>query len=448
MLVGCDSDIKSAQVSLDTEKENQIEEEETLAELDAQIEKCIITAPADGLVIHANERSSRGGSEFRVEAGATVRERQAIIYLPNVDKMRVRVKVNEGNVSFVSDGGDDLEKAQNAEIRLSGIEEPLRGKVTKVNRYPDPSNWFEGNVKRFSTFITLLEPPPSVRSGLTAEVSIFADRVQGALQLPVTVLHDDSGDRFCLVKVDADSENPSHTMAGIFKEGEALKSGELRRIHFTKSNEQFVVVEDMPSELTANAPLPEEVTLTADDFVVQNPRSYEQDVDAEESKLFQLVLDYRVRDILRRVGGDALKPITIASIDQSKYAEFISYNVNNDEILDKEEVKAFVSETGNYLPPEKVVSFTKEETAAIKKAAETSQKEDELTPYREQVKGFLPNFWPRLDKNGDDVLDAEEIAATMDPARTKEADADGDGEVTKDEFIEAMAKMFKARADA
>ena len=192
-----------------------------------------------------------------------------------------------------------------------------------MNRYPDPSNWFEGNVKRFSTFITLLQAPPSVRSGLTAEVSIFADRVQGALQLPVTVLHDDSGDRFCLVKVDADSENPLHTLAGTFKEGDDLKSVELRRVNFSKSNEEFVVVEDMPSELTANAPLPEEITLTADDFVVQNPRSYEQDIDAEESKLYRLVLDYRVRDIMRRVGGDALEPIAIANIDSNIYAEFI-----------------------------------------------------------------------------------------------------------------------------
>ena len=445
MLVGFDSDIKSAQVSLDTEKENLIEEEETLEELDAQIEKCIINAPADGLVIHANERSSRGGSEFRVEAGATVRERQAIIYLPNVDKMRVRVKVNEGNVSFVSDGGGEIENAQNAEIRLSGIEEPLRGKVTKVNRYPDPSNWFEGNVKRFSTFITLLQAPPSVRSGLTAEVSIFADRVQGALQLPVTVLHDDSGDRFCLIKVDADSENPLHTLAGTFKEGDDLKSVELRRVNFSKSNEEFVVVEDMPSELTANAPLPEEITLTADDFVVQNPRSYEQDIDAEESKLYRLVLDYRVRDIMRRVGGDALKPIAIANIDSNVYAEFISYNANNDDYLDKEEVQTFVSETGNYLPTPKPVSFTKEETAAIKEAAKSSEKEDELTPFREQAKQFIGFIMQRVDTNSDGVIDSDEIAASDDPARMKEADANKDGKITKEEMIESMAKAIKAR---
>ncbi|MFL2871348.1 MAG: hypothetical protein ACJZ8O_11450 [Pirellulaceae bacterium] len=445
MLVGFDSDIKSAQVSVETERENLIEEEETFQEIEAQIEKCVINAPADGLVIHANERGSRGGSEFRVEAGATVRERQAIIFLPNVDKMRVRVKVNEGNVSFVSDGGGEIEQAQTAEIRLSGIEEPLRGKVTKVNRYPDPSNWFEGNVKRFSTFITLLDAPPSVRSGLTAEVSIFADRELGATQLPVTVLHDDSGDRFCLVKVTADRDDPLHTLAGIFKEGEDYKSVELRRVHFSKSNEQFVVIEEMPSEITANAPLPEEELLTADDFVVQNPRSYEQDVDADESKLYLLVLDYRVRDIMRRVGGDAEKPITIANIDMNIYAEFISYNADNDLVLDKEEVKTFVSETGNYLPPQKVVTFTEEETAAIKESTKTSEKEDELTPFREQAKQFIGFIMQRVDTNSDGVIDSDEIAASDDPARMKEADANKDGEITKDEMIESMAKAIQAR---
>ena len=176
----------------------------------------------------------------------------------------------------------------------------------------------------------------------------------------------------------------------------------------------------MPSELTANAPLPEEITLTADDFVVQNPRSYEQDIDAEESKLYRLVLDYRVRDIMRRVGGDALEPIAIANIDSNIYAEFISYNANNDDSLDKEEVQTFVSETGNYLPTPKPVSFTKEETAAIKEAAKSSEKEDELTPFREQAKQFIGFIMQRVDTNSDGVIDSDEIAASDNPARMKD----------------------------
>ena len=179
--------------------------------------------------------------------------------------------------------------------------------------------------------------------------------------------------------------------------------------------------------------------------MVQNPRSYEQDIDAEESKLYRLVLDYRVRDIMRRVGGDALKPIAIANIDSNVYAEFISYNADNDDYLDKEEVQTFVSETGNYLPTPKPVSFTKEETAAIKEAAKSSEKEDELTPFREQAKQFIGFIMQRVDTNSDGVIDSDEIAASDDPARMKEADANKDGKITKEEMIESMAKAIKAR---
>ena len=72
-------------------------------------------------------------------------------------------------------------------------------------------------------------------------------------------------------------------------------------------------------------------------------------------------------------------------------------------------------------------------------------KDADLAPFREQAKQFIGFIMQRVDTNSDGVIDSDEIAASDDPARMKEADANKDGKITKEEMIESMAKAIKAR---
>jgi len=74
-------------------------------------------------------------------------------------------------------------------------------------------------------------------------------------------------------------------------------------------------------------------------------------------------------------------------------------------------------------------------------------KDADLAPFREEAKQFIGFIMQRIDTNSDGVIDSEEIAASDDPDRMKEADANEDGEITKDEMIESMAKAMKDRQD-
>ena len=89
---------------------------EKLADLDDQIAKCTITAPQDGIVKYAHVMDGRGDQEFIVEEGTVVRERQAIIRLPNADSMRVNLTVNESLVQYVQPGlaADDPARSASA----------------------------------------------------------------------------------------------------------------------------------------------------------------------------------------------------------------------------------------------------------------------------------------------------------------------------------------------
>ncbi len=194
MLVQFDSNIEKAKAKLESDRNTLQEEKEKLTDLEQQTGFCTITAPAEGQVVHANKFSSRGNSEFVVEAGALARERQVLVVLPDPTKMQVKAKINESRITLVSEG-------MPCRIRVNAVEGDLLGQVTKVNKYAEPGSWFSSSVKEYSTYIQIKDPPPVIRTGMTAEVRIFVEQLKDALQIPVHAVYEHKGHHFALVKV-------------------------------------------------------------------------------------------------------------------------------------------------------------------------------------------------------------------------------------------------------
>ena len=218
MLVQFDSDIEAAEAGLSAAKSELMEETTELAEIKEQIGKCIMYAPSDGVVVHANRYSSRGGNaEFVVEAGSTVRERQEIIRLPDPSLMQVKCKVNESRITLIREGM----AARIAIDAIPGMK--LTGRVIKVNRYAEPGSFFSSSIKEYATIIEIIDPPENIRTGMTAEVQIFVEQLDDALQIPIEGLYEHGSDMFTLVmkgpdqfetsKVDIQATND--TMASI-----------------------------------------------------------------------------------------------------------------------------------------------------------------------------------------------------------------------------------------
>ncbi len=195
MLVQFDSDINAAEAALVAARSKLSEEQQTLAEYEQQIEMCVMYAPAEGVVVHANRYSGRGGSaEFVVEAGATVRERQAIIRLPDPSQMQVKCNVNESRVTLINSGM----AAKIAVDALPGVQ--LKGRVTKVNRYAEPNSFFSSSIKEYATTIAIIDPPDSIRTGMTSEVQIFVEQIPDALQIPIQGLYEHGNKMYSLVQ--------------------------------------------------------------------------------------------------------------------------------------------------------------------------------------------------------------------------------------------------------
>ena len=195
MLVQYDSDIEAATASLSAAESELLEEKAEYEDVSSQIDKCVMYAPADGVVVHANRYSSRGGSaEFVVEAGATVRERQEIIRLPDPTLMQIKCKINESRVTLIREGMP----AKISVDAIPGLQ--LVGRVKKVNRYASQCSWMSSSVKEYATIVEIIDPPENIRTGMTAEAQIFVEQLPDALQVPIQALYEHGNDFYTLVQ--------------------------------------------------------------------------------------------------------------------------------------------------------------------------------------------------------------------------------------------------------
>tara|TARA_B100000282_G_scaffold213731_1_gene157962 strand:- start:1026 stop:1751 length:726 start_codon:yes stop_codon:yes gene_type:complete len=211
--------LQSAENSYQLEKTQEIEIEE-------QIQKCQIFSPADGEVTYANKNKSGTNDGLLIEEGKSVRENQTIIRLPNASLLRVRAKVNENRIEQVRAG-------MSCDILIDAMRDlQLKGKVESVSEYPIPSiSRYTSHIKEYATEIVITDPPPGVRTGMTAKVTINSEHIDRVLQIPLTSVFRVDGETFCLVGNDDDEmqirsiELGSHNMSmAVIKSG--LEEGE------------------------------------------------------------------------------------------------------------------------------------------------------------------------------------------------------------------------------
>ena len=154
-----------------------------LAKLEAQKERCSIYAPAQGFVVYGTGGGG-GGRHFREEdqirEGATVRERQVLVTLPDTTTMIVVTRIHESKT-------DRIELGQSVRIYVEGLpDKHFSGTITKIASVADSSNrWLNPDLKEYETEITLAESDPQLKPGATAHAEIFVGQVNDALAIPV-----------------------------------------------------------------------------------------------------------------------------------------------------------------------------------------------------------------------------------------------------------------------
>ena len=150
-------------------------------EIEAEIAKCLVLAPQDGLVVYyvSDQVRGGGGSQHSIVAqGEPVREGQKMMQIPDLSHMVVNVRVHEAMVSTLHNEKDPKDKSswQPAEIRIDAIpNRVLRGHVKTVDTVAAQQDWFASDVKLYKTVVSIDEPVEGLKPGMSAEVTIYAD---------------------------------------------------------------------------------------------------------------------------------------------------------------------------------------------------------------------------------------------------------------------------------
>ena len=167
------SDLEAAEVTAGLEKT-------ALERAKKQLERTIVKAPQDGILVYAKDRWYDPSA--RIQPGAMVQYQQTLFSLPDLSKMQIKVKIHEAMVKKIQVG-------QKAEIRVESYANTvLHGSVTKVETLADSRGyWDERGVKEYVTIVKIddLLAEAGLKPGMTAEVKILVTEISNILTVPV-----------------------------------------------------------------------------------------------------------------------------------------------------------------------------------------------------------------------------------------------------------------------
>jgi multidrug resistance efflux pump len=193
-LIQLKSSITTAEARLASQEASHEIDANKLALARKQVENCTITAKQPGQVVYANVTDHHGTNEVVIEEGATVREHQALLRLPDPKRMQVRAKIDEAKIASVQPGMPvTIQMDAFSDVKLEGV-------VEKVNEYPVPSGFWEGNVKEYETYVKILDSPANLKPGLTAEARIQVERIPAVLQVPVAAVFEHARRHYCILR--------------------------------------------------------------------------------------------------------------------------------------------------------------------------------------------------------------------------------------------------------
>ena len=170
-----------------------------LALLEKQLALCI-RAPHDGFVIYANQPDR----DIVIEPGMSVRQRQDLMYLPDLNQMEVVAMLHESIM-------EDVKSGMAVDVELEGMpNRRLEGHVAWVA--PLPVFSWVSDVRYFPGIIKLDHTIKGIRPGQTAHVEIRLGRRDQVLTVPAEAVVSQNGHDVCYVAHDDGLEQREVTL--------------------------------------------------------------------------------------------------------------------------------------------------------------------------------------------------------------------------------------------
>jgi HlyD family secretion protein len=166
--------------------------------MEKQLAACEIKAPSDGLVVYGTTGQMWYYRDRPIQEGAQVNERELLIRLPDVSRMKAVVKVPE---SWIGKLKTDDKHPITASVDIVGVPHPVTARVTSVSVMADNSQrWWNPDARDYPVELTLDETPQGLKPGASAKAEIQIQRLPGVLAVPMNAIFAAGQDRYVFVK--------------------------------------------------------------------------------------------------------------------------------------------------------------------------------------------------------------------------------------------------------
>ncbi len=170
--------IRQAEAELDKWKDN--------------LDKLTLTAPADGLVVYQESWNRAAGGMVKIKVGDTSYAGEALVELPDLSELQVKVQINEVDISNISVG-------HKAKIVMDAFDSPqYTGVVTEISTLARKKGW-RSSVKVFDVIVDIDKVDDKLKPGMTAKVEIISEVIPDVISVPIESIFDVNGEKVVYV---------------------------------------------------------------------------------------------------------------------------------------------------------------------------------------------------------------------------------------------------------
>lgn len=158
-----------------------LQAEGEVKEIQKDLQQLILRAPTAGLVVYHTDWD---GS--KPQLGDKVRPGQAVIDLPDLTRMQVKLRIHEMDIPRIRIG-------QRAKVRLEAFRDrSYPARVVEIAQVPEALER-NSQVKVFTVLLEILESDSLLKPGMTATASIVTDTIPDAVLVPLGCVYEQNG---------------------------------------------------------------------------------------------------------------------------------------------------------------------------------------------------------------------------------------------------------------
>ena len=142
-----------------------------------QLEKTVLYSPLDGVVTQLNVEQGE-----RAQPGIMSNPQATLMTIANLGVIQAELKVDETDIVNLTLG--DI-----AEVRIDALPNDIfEGEVTEIGNSPIQSSGISQEARDFKVIVTLNNPSPKLRPGMSCTGDITTDTRENALVIPIQAL--------------------------------------------------------------------------------------------------------------------------------------------------------------------------------------------------------------------------------------------------------------------